>query len=236
MEEIKVSSKKNIIITVVCLLLAYGEIVGIYHSYNKHSKEDGIYSVIIPPLAWYRSVEIWLHKDVENVDWNEKLKSGTKSCLVILTQYGKADSVEINAAVADLKLQLKKYPKDKYDYVKEFGRKYFSYYQTAQKEFNRWIIEFFNGGDIRYQKTQELCTIQNTLSKYGIDELNNSMKHNDSLFVLLHGEYNRMKQQYIKTTPEGKKQFLEVIFRKDNINMKNIKAAYKSIFDEDIKK
>lgn len=235
MNELKTSSLKNLIIILVCLLFVYGESVGIYHSLSKHSKEDGYKSIYIPPLAWYRSAEIWRHSEDKRVDWLDELRTDTKNCLVILTQYGKADSAEINKAIQDQKMQLKKYPKEKYNYVKNFCKDYVSYYGTAQKEFNRWVIKFFNDGDVRYQKSKELDAVQSSLTKYNIDELNNSVKHNDSLFVLLYNEYYRMKQQYRKATPEGQKKFLEVIFRKDNINLRNIKAAYKNIFDEEIK-
>ena len=235
MHEIKSAPLKKIIIFFVCLLFVYVEAVGVYHSLSKHSKEDGYKSIYIPPFAWFRSIEIWEHTDIKNTDWRDELRANTKNCLVILTQYGKADPAEINKTIENQKGQLKKYPKEKYDYVKSFCKDYITYYQTAQKEFNQWVIKFFNNGNVRYQKSKELQATQSSLSKYNIDELNNSIKHSDSLFVLLYNEYYRMKQQYIKANPEGKKKFLEVIFRKDNINLQNIKTAYKNIFDEEIK-
>jgi hypothetical protein len=235
MNVLKGSFIKNLIIALICLLLAYGEIVGIYHSLNEHPKEDCKKSIYIPPIAWYRSLEIWRHNKAESYNWNERLKTSTRNCLIIFTQYGKADAKEINKAIEDVKLELKKYPLDKYEYVKNFCKEYISYYRIAQKEFNQWVIKFFNNSDVRYQKGNELNAMESVLSRYEIDELNSSIKHNDSLFVLLYGEYYRMKQQYCKATPEGQKRFLEVIFRKDNINLQNIKAAYKNIFNEGIK-
>ena len=228
-------SVKKIVIALICILVAYGEIAGIYHSFNKHPKGDHLYSIFIPPWAWYRFAETWWHNDEECNDWNEKLKADTKNCLILFTQYGKGDTVEVNKAIKALKLQFNKYPNDKYDYVKNFCREYISYYRFSQKEFNQWLIKFFNDGNVHYQKSNELSTLESNISKYGVDELNRSMKHNDSLFVLLYYEYNRMKQQYRKAAPEGQKQFLEVIFRKDNINLQNIKMAYKNIFNEEIK-
>jgi hypothetical protein len=233
MNKPKTSLGKRIIIVLVCILVVYAETLGIYHSFNKHAKEDGLYSVFIPPFAWYRSIEMLGHTNLAANDWNDKLKNDTKSCLLVFTNYGRADSVEIKKLVVEIKSRIKNYPKDKYDYVKQFGTEYILYYSCAQKDFNTWLTKFFNNGDIHYQKSNELDSIEKEMNKYGIDELNNSMRHNDSLFVLLKAEYSRMKQQYVKASPEVKKQFLEVIFKKDNVNMKNIKRAYQNIFGQE---
>lgn len=226
---------KKIFIVIVLSLIAYGEIIGIYHSLNKHKKDDGLYAVILPPWAWFRSVEIWQHNDADYIDWKVQLKTNCRDCLILFTQYNKGNPLEIEKAVLDIKAQLSKYPKDKQEYVKSFCKGYILYYEFARREFNSWVIKFFNGGDIRYQKSNELNTMQNNLYKYQVEEMTRSVQRTDSLFVLLHYEYNRMKQQYLKATPEGRKQFLKVIFEKDNNNLHNLIAAYKALFNEDIK-
>jgi hypothetical protein len=223
------------ILVLISIIFVYGEIIGIYHSYTKHSKEDTSKSLYIPTLAWYRSVEIWWHNDKDNIDWTEKLKTDERDCLILFTQYGKGDPGEIAQAVKALKTRITGYPKDKYEQVKNFCKDYITYYAFARDEFDDWVIKFFNGGDIPYKKSNELHSMQNNLYKYDVAELTRSVSRTDSLFVLLHYEYRRMKQRYIKNTPEGKKQFLDVIFKKDNNNLHNLKAAYKDIFDNEIK-
>jgi hypothetical protein len=229
------SPVKKIIIVIIWIVIAYGEATGIIHSLNKHKKDDGLYAVILPPLAWYRSAEVWWHNNEDYIDWKEQLKTDARDCLILFTQYGKANTWEITKAVSDIKTRLNKYPHDKSDYVKSFCKDYIIYYDFARKEFNKWVIKFFNDGDIRYQKSNELNTMQNSLYKYEVEEMTRSVRHTDSLFVLLHYEYSRMKQTYLKATLEGKKQYLEIIFEKDNNNLHNLKAAYKDIFNEVIK-
>src|SRR5689334_842945 len=40
------------------------ELGGIVHAFKDHSVGDGFAATIVPPWAWYRSIEFFWHKDV----------------------------------------------------------------------------------------------------------------------------------------------------------------------------
>lgn len=56
--------RKSFLIRVFLIaLLVWGEVGGVYHAVKHHS--DGVMALFVPPVAWYRSIEMFFHQDYQ---------------------------------------------------------------------------------------------------------------------------------------------------------------------------
>lgn len=54
---------------IVWALLGYAEIGGVVHAFRSHRTSDGVTAIIVPPWAWFRSVEwIWHQRDLDLIE------------------------------------------------------------------------------------------------------------------------------------------------------------------------
>lgn len=57
----------TLIFFLVTGVLIWGEFGGIYHAFKAHGNIDGCIAVATPPYAWFRSMELFFHKDSDVV-------------------------------------------------------------------------------------------------------------------------------------------------------------------------
>jgi len=216
------------------ILIVYGEIVGIYHSFDKHGAIEGFISIGAPPWAWYRSAEIWWHDDFAGINWVDRLKTDTKNCLIMLTEYGYDNSVRINEEIENAKNKYSKYPKDKLLYIKNFCREYVSFYELTNKDSKQFITDFLNTGNFKFVKSKETLLIENQLKKYHIEDLDIALQQADSLLAKYKDVLQNVKNQYDVAPKEEKEKFIELIIINQNKKLSNIKLAFKNLFNEEM--
>lgn len=51
---------------VLWTIIVWGEIVGNVHAFRQHGVRDGFAAVFVPPWAWYRGIEFFRHRNIEN--------------------------------------------------------------------------------------------------------------------------------------------------------------------------
>src|SRR3990172_7468286 len=53
----------NVVVSFLfCLLLLWGETVGLVHAFRQHGVRDGWAAVFVPPVAWWRGIEFFFHQ------------------------------------------------------------------------------------------------------------------------------------------------------------------------------
>ena len=84
---------ENFTITLLYLAMAWLEFGGIWHAADKHSTNDTLVAIFVPPYAWYRSIEFFWHDDFANVDWEKRLVGDMETCVYIL-DYSVSEQLE----------------------------------------------------------------------------------------------------------------------------------------------
>lgn len=106
------------------LIFIWLEFGGIYHAFS-HSAIGGYFSVIIPPYAWYRSIEFFWHEE-EQVDWEKKASTSISNSIYLLSMSinPEANQYTVNNDLYDLSERIKKFPEDQKNKVKDASALY----------------------------------------------------------------------------------------------------------------
>lgn len=98
----------------IFLWLQFG---GIYHAFSRHPNGDGIASVLIPPWAWYRSIEYFWHDWHSESEWTTILSDDAWGILA-LASADKSDPqfvIDRPAMIKKLRSRVRHYPTGRKD-------------------------------------------------------------------------------------------------------------------------
>ncbi|MCB0302862.1 MAG: hypothetical protein KDI38_03695 [Calditrichaeota bacterium] len=154
------------------LILAWGFIGGYYHSITKHDSGDIYLAFMVPPYAWYRSVEMLWHDDWSGVDWPARRSQDLKTCIYFLKLSTAEDSnvYELNNNVRKFAESIKDYPAIQKDSLKEGVKLYVDYQQSLATDFRQMLsnrLEDVDIGEFSYRTTR----LEKELSVYGLQEI-----------------------------------------------------------------
>lgn len=143
--------------------LIYGEVAGIVHSVRHHSKGDIIACIFLPPLAWYRSIEMYWHKDYPNVNWNKQLDSDLRTCIYFYFQASDkgANVFQLNEDMITFSNSINTYPKDKRQFLVKGCREFISYCNHLIKDYVSDVNNYLSTGNFTFNlssTTKELET------------------------------------------------------------------------------
>lgn len=217
------------------LLFLYLEVGGIVHSVRKHSFGDTFISVTIPPWAWYRSVEMWWHDDLADVNWDERLSTDTKNCYYLFYFYNSEHVIKANEEIESFRNKIKNYPKDKIEHLKTFCKNYIEWYSYSEYVLFKWIRSLRSEIYTPFKRDEMLNNLVLKLKKYNIDEINAGLAKEDSLILSIEQKTNDVAK-FIQSADD--KEWINYMERfKDfrNTQVTSNKVVYKSIFNEEYK-
>lgn len=219
---------------IIPLFIVYGEIFGIVHSVRHHSKNDVIASFLLPPWAWWRSVELYWHDDYANVDWNKRLKGDVFVLYRLLASDPKKDEqAEFNDILEKFSKRVNAYPKDKSDYLKESAKMYARFLQAVNTDFTIYFKEQFDGteqsNDINWSKLSKPI-LDSIVKEYEIKELLDTYVEMDSKIKEISGLiFDQLNAENVE--PEVFFKRLQKLISQD---INKITRTYKMIFNEEI--
>lgn len=153
---------------VIIYVLFFGEWVGLYHSYKHHSSKDFFASIFIPPLAWYRSIEMFWHDYEEpKMGWDKRLKKDKINCMKLMeeaTGYSLYDS-QIESEAKNLAKEINKYPEDKLEQIRVFILKYRNFYNSYSMDCIDAIERYKTTDSFNIIVSDETKKIANSISE-----------------------------------------------------------------------
>lgn len=154
------------------IFIVYGEIFGIVHSVKKHSTGDNIASIVIPPWAWFRSIEMWWHDDYANVDWDKRLTNDMQTCIYFISQANNPEinKFELNENLEKFSNKINKYPKDKLDFLLNGSRNYIEFTNSLSVDFMDAMKLYYVSGDFEWKYSEKSKLLEKSLSKYKLEE------------------------------------------------------------------
>lgn len=171
------------------LLFFYGEIFGVIHSIRKHSTSDAILCVVIPPMAWWRSIEMFWHDDFADVDWDERLSSDLKTCVYFHGEIisSQTNTYQLNEDIENFAKKVKKYPEDKREFLVNGFRKYLEFQNLLVNDLYYCFDRYFKGAEYELKLSSKTKNKEKELEAYisksdleilknGMDEMAQSFK------------------------------------------------------------
>jgi len=141
---------------IVIILFFYGEIFGIAHSIIKHSFDDVTTSIMVPPWAWWRSIEMWTNNDKPKIDWDTKISKDLKDFILIIAESDKliidesdkplTDKSKLDSEIKKISLRVKEYPTDKKRILINSTKSYLDYINSYNTDLTKSIEDFFDKG------------------------------------------------------------------------------------------
>lgn len=235
---------KNIFANIYTLLIyafmIYLEIGGIVHSVRKHSTSDVIATVMIPPWAWYRSIELWWHDDFNNVDWDKRLSSDMSTCIYFIqtTSNEEVNIYERNENLEKFSNKLAKYPDERRESLKEGTKVYIEYNNSLYEDMINLIDGLIRNKKFNWVKSDKTLNLEKQLYKYlkaedveaiisGIEFITSELfsYYEDSGNAKMDDEAHLIEYQRME----------EVIELQQEVLQSEIRGIYESIFNEKLK-
>lgn len=229
---------KNKIVTfltfILYLTLLTSYILGIYHSFKKHSVADGLIGTVIFPWAIYRGVEFWWHDDFSNVDWDKRLNNDLHTCIyfILMVSDNSANKYQLNENLEKFSEKIKNYPTDQKRYLLERTKLYIEYYNSINSDLLNSLKNYEFNGSFIFETSYETDKLENELSKLKFEEeIAVSKKHIEEL--------NKLMQDYVSSDESNinydKFKDLETkLTLSMNLQQKEYKRIFKSLFNEEL--
>jgi len=149
-------------------LIIYGEIFGIAHSAKKHNTGDITLSILVPPWAWWRSVEMWWHNDFANVDWSKRLNNDIQTCVYFLNQGidSAANKFQLNKDLEEFSNKIKSYPDEKLTFLKDGTRNFIDYSVAIAEDIKSSFKKFALTGEFIWQQSDNSLYLEEKLDDY----------------------------------------------------------------------
>lgn len=189
----KNSILEGIYTAIFYVVMIYFQFFGIFHAFNSHGSGDGIITVILPPFAWYRSLEFWWHDDYSGFDWSQRLD---EDALVVISAINlkisddAGDRQKYVEAMDFVRGRVRGYPSDK---MEELSRIVSTYI-----EFNLHIAENLRGELEKYLNTGEPILIQ---SDFEMGQLFVELEGYPQTLQVLEQEINAVKLLFDRSNP-----------------------------------
>lgn len=149
-------------------------LIGIFHSFKKHSIESGVCSIIIPPYGFYQGLEQFWHNDYSDINWNKQLKIDMENIVGVLNESVNSKNQTkniyyINLEIQDIAEYISKYPKDKIEYLKTGTQKYITMRWLILNDIREYILYIDINKKFKY--SNKTLFVKNDLSNnYSLKE------------------------------------------------------------------
>jgi len=219
--------------TVLSGLILWGYGGGMYHAFEKHGIGDGVVSVFVPPWTFYRSIEFFWHDDFADVDWEVRLSNDLENCIYLLNYSTSEDvnTIELNNYSEKFSLEIKKYPKDKFEHLK-FGTKvYIKYDSSIAVDLKDSFLNYYETGQFEYKKSNYTINLANQLEKYNLSD---QIEITENSMDLLMGEIKDQSENLeSKEFLKNNRKFVEMLNFRSRLILKTLKSTYFKIFNEE---
>ncbi|OGU70144.1 MAG: hypothetical protein A2V93_05815 [Ignavibacteria bacterium RBG_16_34_14] len=119
----------------IIILLVYGEVVGIYHTIAEHKEKNHLMvSIVIPPYAWYRSIEIWWHKDID-----KELQMDMMSCAYFFEGGNTESLYRLNEELNQFSKEISKYSGTRIQILEDFSKLYIKYQIACANNIDNYL-------------------------------------------------------------------------------------------------
>ncbi|MEX2492740.1 MAG: hypothetical protein WD425_13365 [Nitrospirales bacterium] len=213
---------------------------GIYHSFTKHSTGSAIFSLFIPPFAWYRAAEgVFWHDDFDNVNWELRLKNDTK---VIASLLGASSqnipSTEVqkfNIAIEAFAKELESYPTEKRNYLEQFGPLYIDYIESLLEDLMKNFEDALSRDvSLEFKESSKTLSLENRVLEYqGTEKFISELKL--GLYALsevenLRGNLQEKGKNQKNVPGSFKEAALKMLFLVSKSNLNKMENTYSDIF------
>jgi hypothetical protein len=211
--------------------VAYFEFGGIYHAWKKHN--DAVLAFFIPPLAWYRAVEVFWHDDFAGVNWEQRLKDDAHSCIFILNSFIRNSTIptEMNRDIEKLSIEILKYPDDKLNVLKKVSRLYIEYSLIAVEDAVRATKDYIRYGQTNLSYSGKIVEVENKLKAFlpidSFQELVHTTKTSYEAVTQKLNEAGALTEEQQGKVTEN------LAYFKQSAKTK-VSEAYKKLFNEDL--
>ncbi len=233
----KISGRfKNIFANVVqglfILLVIWGETVGIYHAAKKHN--EFWLATTIPPVAWYRSIEIFWHNDFAGINWDKENRSMAKIVKNILDAScdKDVDQIQVNDRIDSFSKRYSKYPEKKRTFTMGLARKYINYIALMYEDLLAGSNESLSSGKIKFFYGKETLQVQTALKNeyYLKEEIELEDEALKKLLDNVKPDSDQLEQ--FRQSEQSRTLFAEGIKLQNKKNMTALKVAYEKMFGE----
>jgi len=216
------------------ILFLYGEIAGIIHSVKKHSVNDTIAAVSIPPWAWWRSIEMWWHEDENKVNLEKQLSNDMKICIQFLIESTDSSNNEtlLDVFSKEISKRIEKYPSDKREFLSTGTRIYIEYFSSINKDFIKSLDSYLKNAKFECIISSNTKQIGNSLKYFTLE--NATVEANKSF-----DDFCNHIFELIKDDDDNSHKYFHVLELKEGMNFlmdfeeKKYKESFQRIFNED---
>jgi hypothetical protein len=223
----------GLLVILVYIFMVYGEVFGIVHSVRKHSSGDVIASILIPPWAWYRSIEMFWHDDFRGVNWDKRLSNDMHVCAVFLIQAdnGDVNQDQLNNDLESFSTKISKYPADKRQFLIDGARKFIELTISFENDVRNSIQDYKLTGGYELKKSDKTLKLEEEISKSKLKEeieLDNKMlvELNDLLKNKFSLDNGPLDPEYFDKFNSSFKQHFEA-------QQREFKRIFKVVFNEE---
>jgi len=209
-------------------------LLGIFHSFHRHSASDGVIGIVFFPWGMYRGLEFWWHDDHADVVWEKRLPSDMQTCIYFLSEATTegANKFELNNNLEEFSNRVSKYPKDKREYLIKGVRKYIEFSNSVQTDLKTSLEEYLEGEKFQWITSSKTEKLEVELREYylykDIELLNRAFDEFKDRFV----------QDLAEMNDEIEKQRIEAMntnygLLKD-LQQKEYLRTFENIFNEEL--
>ena len=150
-------------------MLAWLEFGGLYHAFSRHGVVDGAVAFLIPPVAWYRSIEFFWHDRHTDARWKEILSEDARAILIVSgdTAENTEFVAEIPGFTKKLRERIKHYPDVR---IQELKRIIDTSWQYLNRSFTTRFAEALLYPEDEMDKERQRVTYQE-LSQIATEDL-----------------------------------------------------------------
>jgi len=152
--------------------MIWGEFGGLYHTYTRHRDQFWL-AVVVPPIAWYRGVEMLWHKEYSGKRWEKTQANDAQTIYQLLNASAvgsHSDQVKLDEEIEAFSNKVGKYPKNNRAIIKtvydDISQYQLALYDDADEMFSR-----FKGLDsLVFNKSDKTKELEQKLIGYGLGD------------------------------------------------------------------
>jgi len=162
---------ESLIIVLFVIIMTWGELGGLYHTYTRHREQFSL-ALFVPPVAWYRSVEMFWHKEYSGKRWEKRKWSDAQMIVYIVMSWSREDTnkVKLNEEIDSFAKKISKYPKRNKDEIKQIFDDYFSYGTSVYHDFVETSTRYIESGVYSQYKSDKTKEFEVILIDYGLKD------------------------------------------------------------------
>jgi len=149
---------------ILIALLAYGEVVGIYHTIKEHKEKNHVMtSIVFPPYAWFRSLEIWWHNDID-----KELQMDMMSCAYFFEGGNPESLYKLNEELNQFSKEISKYSSTRIQILANFSNLYIKYQVACANNIDNYLSTWNKSKD--FKDNEIVLNIEKDFVTFLIDE------------------------------------------------------------------